>query len=157
MFTVCCMCEGPEPFACPSRFRRSYMGLHLEKAHGLPVKELKFTRRAASGDRKLVWPAVWMTGTGDDSKQVLLETELDFPARPGMTEQAGSSQAPVSGSGRAPAGGATATSEASASPPASPASGRPASSPAPVPANASQQWTPAALQELYRRMEVKPA
>lgn len=73
---ACCLCAGEEPFTCPFKFRRSYMMLHLEKAHGMPVRRLRFVRQnVATG----VPQSVWMTGSGDELRPTLLEFKVAVP------------------------------------------------------------------------------
>jgi hypothetical protein len=77
---ICRLCTDNEPFACPLRFRRTYMELHLEKAHGLKLESgvLLRTHEAPSG------PVLWRSGEGREAKLIL--EELSLPAtRPDMS------------------------------------------------------------------------
>lgn len=78
-FLVCCLCTDDEPFVCPFRFRRSYMLLHLEKAHNLAVDNLQFVRRVDPADQRVVWMAVH----NREASRTLTEVEvsLDGEAR----------------------------------------------------------------------------
>jgi hypothetical protein len=76
---VCRLCEDGEPFACPFKFRRTYMFMHLEKSHGLKPAELAFTRTdpPAPGG-----PTLWMAGRGRESKPALEEVTIPMPGLP---------------------------------------------------------------------------
>ena len=69
---VCCLCTDEEPFVCPFKFRRSYMTVHLGRAHKLSVKDLNLARRATDNGESATWLAV----SGNSSKQVLREVEF---------------------------------------------------------------------------------
>jgi len=67
---VCKLCEDGEPFACPFKFRRTYMFLHLEKSHGMSPAGLAFTKSEhATPDGR----TIWMAERGAESKAVLDE------------------------------------------------------------------------------------
>ena len=79
---VCRMCADGEPFACPYRFRRTDMQLHLEKAHGLKLGEgtLQRAHETRSG------PVLWRAGKGNDAKLVLEEVAIAMPGAPAPSD-----------------------------------------------------------------------
>lgn len=89
---MCRLCSGEDPFACPIKFRRTYMQLHLEKSHGVVAKELKISR-VESRREGLV--AEWVSVMDGLRTGILVELEVDV----------GSGAKPVSTNERAPVEG----------------------------------------------------
>lgn len=126
---VCCLCTDADPFLCPFKFRRSYMLLHLEKAHDLPVKDMEFVRQMGSNKQG----AVWMGVASGVASQILVEAEFSLiEARVDMR--------PI------PKSDAVQRRTASLAP----------SPPAENEAHAAS-WTPAAMQKLYRERDLRKA
>ncbi len=83
---VCSLCTGDDPFACPVKFRRTYMQLHLEKSHSLVAKEHRILRIESKAQE---FTAEWMTVTGESQKRILVELEFDLPYRQESSHQSG--------------------------------------------------------------------
>lgn len=64
---VCLLCSG-EPFACPERFRPTYMQSHLERSHRLRDVRLLPQHRGES--------TVWSMGRGRHAEPVLRVVEV---------------------------------------------------------------------------------
>lgn len=94
---ACALCESDGPFCVSSGFRRTYMRIHLEKAHGMAVEALKLSRRSAVGENGME-PVVWSAQIEGRSRDLLIEFEATRPER---LSEAGS-----------PGGGPEASSEA---------------------------------------------
>lgn len=75
---VCRVCHDSEPFACPFKYRRTYMELHLDKAHGLKLRDIPLSRahETRSG------PVLWKSGQGREAKLVLEEVFVPAPGLP---------------------------------------------------------------------------
>ena len=71
---ICKLCLEGEPFACPFKFRRSYMFMHLEKTHGLEPARVIFTKSEPTAPGG---PALWMAGR--DTRPMFEEIEVPLP------------------------------------------------------------------------------
>lgn len=70
---VCMLCTDDDPFACPTKFRRTYMQLHLEKSHSVVARDLKIVRAES---KQVGVIAEWLSVTGASRSSILKEIEV---------------------------------------------------------------------------------
>lgn len=71
---VCRLCTGDDPFACPVKFRRTYMQLHLEKSHAVVARGQKILRTQSQQTGAV---ADWVAVKDGSRRLVLTELEID--------------------------------------------------------------------------------
>ena len=123
---ACGLCSSDEPFVCTSRFRRTYMRLHLEKGHGVAVETLKFSRKKTAADSLRI---TWVADVNDKPTDVLIEFQIETTSfstvRPEPDKLQTAANSPSVDS-RNPVNSTNQTPES---------------------------WTPSAMQDLYRTRE----